>query len=253
MNVLAVETATWRQSVALLRRDDVAGSLETQAEGSHAKWIIPSLHAILKTAGLTLRELDGLAVSIGPGSFSGLRVGLATVLGLRAVTGVPLVAVPTLEAMAWNVREVGPDLCPILKARTGEAYWALYRWTPGQGLAQVQEALVGPVERIPQSLGAARPVVMLGDGWIAYEARLRALLAGGPASIRDAPPDRLLPSAVSVARAALGRLERGEILARGGAPQYVQRSEAELTRGRAGGAGRRAGRAGTARKAAPSR
>lgn len=241
MNILAVETATSCQSVAVLCGDEVAASLEKHVEGAHAKWIVPTLDAVLKSAGLTLQDLDGIAVSIGPGSFTGLRVGLATTLGLRAVTQAPLVAVPTLEAMAWNVREVGPDLCPIIKARTGEAYWAVYRWTQQYLLVQVEEARVGPVELILPSL--ARPTVILGDGWLAYEARLRPVLAAGAAKIRLAPAERMLPSAASVARAALGRLERGELLPRGLAPQYVQRPEAELNWERARGAQRSAGTA----------
>ncbi len=251
MNILAVETATPCQSVALVRGHDVAACLEKHAEGSHAKWIIPILDGVLKTAGLTVQDLDGIAVSIGPGSFTGLRVGLATVLGLRAVTKVPLVAVPTLEAMAWNVREEGPDLCPIIKARANEAYWAVYRWTSGDRLVQVQEARFGPVELIPPCL--LRPTVLLGDGWRAYETRLRPLLAAGPARIRQAPADGMLPSAVSVARAALGRLERGEVLPYGFSPEYVQRSEAELKWEGARSAPRPTGRARRASGAAPSR
>lgn len=253
MNILAVETATARQSVAVLRGDEVAACLEKDAEGSHARWIIPTLDAVLKTAGLTVRDLDGLAVSIGPGSFTGLRVGLATALGLRAVTGVPLIGVPTLEAMAWRVPEVGPDVCPIIKARTGEAYWAVYRWTRGNLLVRVQEARVGPVALIPASLAPARPTVMLGDGWLAYEPQLRPLCAAGAAWIRQAPAERVLTSAVSVARAAMGRLERGETLPRGFSPQYLQRSEAELSRERARVAQRRVRGARRIGDAAPSR
>ncbi len=251
MNVLALETATSRQSVALLCGGEVAACLETRAEGAHARWVIPTLDAVLKSSGLTMQELDGLALSIGPGSFTGLRVGLATMLGLRAVTQVPLVAVPTLEAMAWNVPEVGPDLCPIVKARAGEAYWAVYRWTPDHRLVQIQEARVGPVELIPPSL--AGPTVVLGDGWLAYQTQLRACCAAGPARMHPAPAARVLPSAVSVARAALGRLERGEVLPRGVSPQYVQRSEAELKWERAHVAPRPAGGARSVSGAAPSR
>ncbi len=250
MNVLAIETATPCHSVALLRGHEVAACVERHADGSHAKWIIPTVDVVLKTAGLTVRDVGGIAVSIGPGSFTGLRVGLATALGLRAVNKVPLVAVPTLEALAWNVREEGQDVCPILKARAGEAYWAVYRWTPEGRPVQVQEARVGPLELIPASL--SRTTVVLGDGWLAYEARLRALFAAGPGRVRPAPAKRLLPSAISVGRAALGRLERGEVESGGLSPQYVQRSEAELNWERARSAPRRGGRVRKVGGAAPS-
>lgn len=251
MNILSIETATACQSVALLRGDDVAASRSHRVEGSHAKWIIPTMDAVLRSAGLTVRELDGLALSIGPGSFTGLRVGLATMLGLRAVTGVPLVAVPTLEAMAWNVRDVGPDVCPMIKARSGEAYWAIYRWTRGDRLLQIQEPRVGPVDLIPRSLASA--TVVLGDGWVAHGARLRALMAAGPVQIRQAQGGALLPSAVSVARAARGRLERGEVLQPGASPLYVQRTDAELAWERGSLARRRARTERRRSGAAPSR
>lgn len=251
MNILSVETATGCQSIAILRGDDVAAFLTKHAEGSHAKWIIPTIDAALESAGLALRDLDGIAVSIGPGSFTGLRVGLATVLGLRAVTRVPLVAVPTLEAMAWNLREEGPDLCPIIKARAGEAYWAVYRWAVGDRLVQVQEARIGPVELIPPSL--TRSTVMLGDGWLAHESRLRSLLAAGAVTIRGAPAEHMFPSAIGVARAGKRRLEQGEVLPSGLAPLYVQRSEAELNWERPGRLRGRAARAKRVRGLAPSR
>src|SRR5688572_23542415 len=115
MKILAVDTATSCQSVAVLKGESVLAHVEQNAQGSHAKWIVPSIDAALRAAGLEIHEMNGFAVSIGPGSFTGLRVGLATLLGFRTVLGTPLVAVPTLEAMAWSVRTTEGTVCPILK------------------------------------------------------------------------------------------------------------------------------------------
>ena len=104
MKLLAVETATTRLSVALLDGKQAVARVDKEAEGQHAKHLIPAIDHVLRASGLTLPELQGLAVSIGPGSFTGLRVGLATVMGFRMVTGLPLAVVPTLEALAWNLR-----------------------------------------------------------------------------------------------------------------------------------------------------
>ena len=103
-HVLAIDTATAWQSVALLRDERVLALAEQNAEGSHARSLMRAIDRVMKEAGLTLRDLKGLALSIGPGSFTGLRVGLATMLGFRSVLGTPLALVPTLEAMAWNLR-----------------------------------------------------------------------------------------------------------------------------------------------------
>ncbi|HQW91363.1 MAG TPA: tRNA (adenosine(37)-N6)-threonylcarbamoyltransferase complex dimerization subunit type 1 TsaB, partial [Nitrospira sp.] len=133
-HLLAIDTATAWQSVALLQDDQVLALLEQDAEGSHARSLMGAIDRLLRGAGLSLKDLQALAVSIGPGSFTGLRVGLATMLGFRAVLGTPIVTVPTLEAMAWNLRDVKGVLVPVLKSRHNEVYWAAYEWLPGTGL-----------------------------------------------------------------------------------------------------------------------
>jgi tRNA threonylcarbamoyladenosine biosynthesis protein TsaB len=175
--------------------------------------------------------LEGLAVSIGPGSFTGLRVGLATMLGLRTATGLPLAVVPTLEALAWNCRPPstvteGPVLCPMLKARTGEVYWARYRWVGG-GLTQFSEVQVGPLAAAAESLQG--PTVVLGEGWSAARETLLGLLGERAGLVSEAPPAAMAVSAVSVGLAGLQRLSKGETAGMGVAPLYVQRAEAEVT------------------------
>ncbi len=228
MKILAVETATSCQSVAILDGARVVARSDEEAAGSHARLLIPTIDRLLKASGLTLSSLEGLAVSIGPGSFTGLRVGLATMMGLRAATGLPLAAVPTLEAMVWNVPRADVPLCPILKARTGEVYWGLYRWT-GVGTLQVLEAeRVGPLELVVQSF--VGPTVVLGEGWAANRNELRRLLGAREGEVREAPGGAMAASAVSVGLAGLERLARGDIAGQGLSPRYVQRAEAELKR-----------------------
>src|SRR2546426_5037109 len=103
MKILAVETATSRQSVAVLDGPRVLARSDEEAAGSQARLLIPTIDRLLKTSGLTLSSLEGLAVSIGPRSFTGLRGGLATMLGLPATTGLPLAAVPALEAVVRDL------------------------------------------------------------------------------------------------------------------------------------------------------
>ncbi len=226
MKILAVETATAWQSVALVEGDRVLGRSDKEAAGSHAKTLLPAIDRVLASCGMALTQLDGLAVSIGPGSFTGLRVGLATMMGFRAVTGLPLAAVPTLEAMAWNLRGAPELLCPILRARTGEVYWAQYQWLADGSLKQVQEERAGTLEALAQSAHA--PVLMFGEGWLQHNKELGRLLNRQPGASGDAPPEAMRPSAVSVGRAGAERLSRGEAAAPGLAPLYVQRAEAEI-------------------------
>ena len=226
MKILAVETATSRQSVAVLDGPRVLARSDEETAGSQARLLIPTIDRLLKASGLTLSSLEGLAVSIGPGSFTGLRVGLATMLGLRATTGLPLAAVPTLEAMVRNVPRDDVPLCPILKARTGEVYWGLYRWT-GAGTLQILEAeRVGPLELVVRSF--VGPTVVVGDGWATNRNELRRLLGPRAGQVREAPGEAMAASAVSVGLAGLERLARGDIAGQGLSPRYVQRAEAEV-------------------------
>src|SRR5215471_16946323 len=163
MKILAVETATPWQSVAILDGKRVLARCDQAAAGSHARLLLPAIHRLFSETGLTPARLDGLVVSIGPGSFTGLRVGLSTVLGFRTITQLPLAAVPTLEGLAWNLRGSSTPLCPVLNSRRGELYWAIFRWVTDELLERIVPEQVGP----PAALGArlTEPTVMLGNGW----------------------------------------------------------------------------------------
>ena len=226
MKILAVETATAWQSVAILEGERVLARSDRDAEGSHARWLVPTIDRLLASAHLDLGQLDGLAVSIGPGSFTGLRVGLATMLGFRAVTGLPLAVVPTLEALAWNLRGAALPICPILKSRAGEVYGALDRWSVEGALRQLAAERVGPPTLIGQDL--TEPTLVLGDGWLRYAVGIREALADRASLLCEGPAEAMRPSAVSIGLAGLERLSHGDVAGLGVAPRYVQRAEAEI-------------------------
>lgn len=226
MKLLAVETATSWQSVALLDGGEVVARFDEDAAGSHAKRLVPAIDRLLRAGGWRLESLEGLAVSIGPGSFTGLRVGLATMMGLRSVTGLPLAAVPTLEGMAWNLRAADLPLCPVLKSRAGEVYWATYRWTDAGVLERLAEERVGTPEALARSIGG--PMLVFGEGWLAHRDVLRRHLGDRAIDVEESPGETMSPSAVSVGLAGMDLLARGVVAGQGLAPRYVQRTEAEL-------------------------
>ena len=233
MKILSVDTATAYQSVAILHGTAILAEVNRDAEGSHAKSLVLSIDEALGTAGLTLADLDGLALSIGPGSFTGLRVGLATMLGFRTIVGKPLVTVPTLEALAWNLHSFVGRICPILKSRKNEVYWACYEWLPDHRLHRLIPEQVASPGEVAASL--PYPVVPVGDGWEAYGNVIRTVLGTCAALIREAPQDAIRPSAVSVALAARERFASREFAGDGIAPLYIQRAEADLVYERSGG------------------
>ncbi|BCA53454.1 putative Peptidase M22 [Nitrospira sp. KM1] len=233
MKVLAVDTATAWQSVAILDGDHVLGRHDQQAAGAHVKLLLPTIDKLLAVTGLSLERLDGLVASIGPGSFTGLRVGLATILGFRSVTQTPFAVVPTLEAMAWNLRGSTRLLCPVLNSRRGELYWAVFQWTK-DGLRHVVAEQVGSPEMLGRAL-SMDSVVLYGEGW-STEAKAIRSAAPKMLHIEEAADEVQRPSAVSVALAGMARLAANDTAGIGVSPFYVQRPEAEIRFEQSGGA-----------------
>jgi tRNA threonylcarbamoyladenosine biosynthesis protein TsaB len=232
MKVLAVETATSWQSVAILDDSRVLARHDQDAAGSHAKLLLPTIDRLFRETGLTLKQLDGLVVSIGPGSFTGLRVGLATLLGFRTISQLPLAVVPTLEGMAWNLRGTSTPLCPILNSRRGELYWALFRWISEDRLERVMSEQVGTPVMLGNSLTGS--ALVFGEGWTAEASAIRSSIPPS-ATVTEAPNHVMKPSAVSIGLAGLERLQRGERAGIGISPLYVQRTAAELKYEESGG------------------
>ena len=191
---------------------------------------------VLADCGLAPADLDGLAVSVGPGSFTGLRVGLATVKALAMALDLPVAAVPTLDALASRLPFADAPVCPILDARKAEVYLSLYRWS-GDGMTRVWDYMGLPPEAAAARLEA--PVILSRDGIEACRPWLDRLGDG----IRIAPAAQRLPSAAAVAT--LGRA----VLASGAgvdaetlAPLYSVRRRPSSKRGERDGRGARAQR-----------
>lgn len=231
MKILALETATSWQSIALLDDGRVLAQSDQDATGSQATLLLPAIDQLLKKTGLRLSELDGLACSIGPGSFTGIRVGVATCLGLRAATDLPLALVPTLEAMARQLRDATEPMCPVLPSRKGELYWAIFDWREGR-LERTLAEHVGSPAALAHTL--TRHTILFGDGWSTMEADIRAALSPSM-KISAAPASMGKPSAVTVGLLGLDKLRRGEVAGMQVTPFYVQRAEAEIRYEQSGG------------------
>ncbi len=227
MIVLGLETATPVCGVALGRGDSVLVERSLNVGTHHAERLLPMIRDALEEAGMGLRDIDGIAVSIGPGSFTGLRIGLSTAKSLCWSAGLPLVAVPTLEAMAAQFPHAACPVCPALDARKKEVYAALYDMSSGGPRTLIAPAAVLPVPFVSSLTG---PTLFVGDGARLYRKEIVGIL--GEAA-RFAPPPLDRPSAAAVAALGLSRLGRGETedLARV-EPVYLRKSEAELRHGR---------------------
>ncbi|HXH82846.1 MAG TPA: tRNA (adenosine(37)-N6)-threonylcarbamoyltransferase complex dimerization subunit type 1 TsaB, partial [Candidatus Tectomicrobia bacterium] len=162
MRVLAVETSTLAGGVALLEDDRLVAEYLLDVRRTHSERLLAAVDRVLADAGWSARDIDGLAVAVGPGSFTGLRIAVSTVKGLALALGIPAVAaVPSLDAMAAALPWASLPVCPVIDARKGEVYASLYRW---DGAAM--ERLWDHVALAPEALARrlASPTILVGDG-----------------------------------------------------------------------------------------
>jgi len=223
---LAIETATDRSSVVVTRDGDELAGWREFTHQDLCRRLAGEVGRALAGARVAFDDLDLVCVGLGPGSFTSLRVGLATAKGICLARGLPLVGVSSLAAMAWQRRAWIEGLaCPVLDARRGEVYAGVFR-AGEDGVARVQEEFVadaaGLAERIRQF---SEPVTLFGQTDLIPLAEIEAALAGGAPILRDQP---ILPDAAAVAH--LGevtfRPHRGDDLA-ALRPIYVRKSYAE--------------------------
>jgi tRNA threonylcarbamoyladenosine biosynthesis protein TsaB len=224
MRILAIDTATWRCSVALVQEGAVVAERHERATSNHAG-LLPRLVAETLALGGRLTVDDAIAVTIGPGSFTGLRIALSFAKGLAFAGGYRLVGVPTLDALALAAPEHEARVCAVLDARKREVYAALYE-RDAEGLARRGEPRALDAERLASAVDG--PCAFVGDAVDVYGDVFRRVLGEGA---RLLSPATHPPSAAAVARLAAARLRTapdGDVL-ESLSPAYVRPPEAELT------------------------
>lgn len=218
MRVLAVETSTLAGGVALVDGDRLVGEYLLDVRVTHSERLMAAVDRVLTDARLRVDDLDGLAVAVGPGSFTGLRIGLGTVKGLAFGRAIPVAAVPTLDAMAATLPFAALPVCPVIDARKGEVYTCRYRWD-GLEMRREWEYLAVPPGELAARLG--EPTILVGDGAPSIVSPYARL----------APLAHRLPSPACVAQLGLDRLRRGQsAVVRDLVPIYLRPSQAELRR-----------------------
>lgn len=223
MLFLALESATSHQSVAVFRDKQLLAILDCESGRPLTPQLIPTIDRLLSSVSLRLSNLEGLVVSIGPGTFTGLRVGLATMTAFRLALQIPLVGVCTLEGLAWNHPVTDLPLLSTIGIRQGVVYWALFRWE-NQQIVCVKESQIGDIIDVCGAL--SEPTIVLGDGWI----QNRETLLSKRFSLAEVPPEEQWPSAKGTGLAGRVLLERGDLLPLGCTPHYIQPSYAEIAK-----------------------
>jgi tRNA threonylcarbamoyladenosine biosynthesis protein TsaB len=218
MRVLALETSTLAGGIALVDGERTVGEYVLNVRITHSERLMPAVDRVLTDAGWTARDLEGLAVAIGPGSFTGLRIGLSVAKGLAFALRIPVAAVPTLDAMAAAFPFARYPVCPVVDARRDEVYCSLYRWNDARMHREWDYLALSP-----EALAARlrEPAVIVGDP-----------VASIPSPFaRRLPPEGRAQSVVAVAHLGRQRLAVGETVAPADlVPLYLRRPEAELRR-----------------------
>ncbi|MDP2599536.1 MAG: tRNA (adenosine(37)-N6)-threonylcarbamoyltransferase complex dimerization subunit type 1 TsaB [Deltaproteobacteria bacterium] len=236
MKILAVDTSTRMGSVALADSEQLIAQTHLHLSVTHAEKLLPAIDEILKQTGWELSALGGLAIAIGPGSFTGLRVGLATLKGFALSHNLPLVGISTLEALAHNGALSDWPVAAILDAKRGEVYAAVYQF---QKSDRVSLSNCGPRVLFPEkaiqpnllcnALKKMGPCWLIGDGALHYQKIFKESLE----DLAFFPPEPLMHlQAKWIAWLALPRLQKGE--GKNWAslvPNYLRLSDAEVRGG----------------------
>ncbi len=227
MKLLGIESSSLVASVAVVTDGILTGEYTMNHKKTHSQTLLPMLDELGKLLDLDLSTIDAIAVSGGPGSFTGLRIGAATAKGLGLALKKPLIHVPTVDALAYNLWGTSALVCPIMDARRNQVYTGIYRMKETLEAVMPQCAMdMGDLLKELNALG--EQVIFLGDGVPVYE---QAICSQAEIPVLFAPPHMNRQRAASVA--ALGALyyKEGKIEdAASHAPDYLRKSQAERER-----------------------
>jgi tRNA threonylcarbamoyladenosine biosynthesis protein TsaB len=223
MKILGIDTSTMTAGVGLVDRGEILVDLKFDVKITYSEILMPTIDLALRTVRMKIGDLDGFAVSIGPGSFTGLRIGLSTVKGLCFASGKPLVSVPSLDALASLSLYCQYPVCPLLDAKKDQVYAAIYDTSEGE-LRRKNDYMVTDVKDLVKMI--SQKILFVGPGARLYQRELGDLLGK---KAHFALNDQSTPSGASVARLGEGKLADGQNEdITNLEPLYIRMSEAEL-------------------------
>ncbi|MGN0436991.1 MAG: tRNA (adenosine(37)-N6)-threonylcarbamoyltransferase complex dimerization subunit type 1 TsaB [Lachnospiraceae bacterium] len=168
MKILAMDSSGLVASVAIVEDNNLIAEYTMNYKKTHSQTLLPMMDEIIKMTDTDLKTVDAIAVAKGPGSFTGLRIGLATAKGLALTLDKPIVGVPTIEGLAMNLYRINGLICPLMDARRNQVYTGIYRFE-GDDLVVVKEQIAIGIEEIIGALNQiGQNVIFLGDGVDVY-------------------------------------------------------------------------------------
>lgn len=245
MKILALDSSGLVASVAYLDGDILKAEYSVNHKKTHSQTLMPMLSEICQMVEADLKEIDGIAIASGPGSFTGLRIGSATVKGLAYALDKPIAEIPTVDALAYRMYGTGGIVCPIMDARRNQVYYGLYEFwmgnprkdkhylygatKDGYSMKVLCEADATDIEALCDKLNKiGETVTFVGDGIPVYRERIQKLLK---TEYVFAPPQLAYQSAGTVAVLGSIKFEKGEVVTgEAHSPNYLRMSQAERER-----------------------
>ncbi len=224
MNILAIDTSSATATAAVMRDGMLIGEYILNNGKTHSQKLLVMIEELLKDCGLKPSDLDIFACSSGPGSFTGLRIGAATIKGMAHVLKKPVIGVPTLDILAYSLYNCSAIICPVLDAQRETVYSSLYTWESGR-LTKLEDLRVISAKKLIEYLKTLnQKVALLGDGVYLFRD-----IIGDSENISIAPPAYQLPRASSCAALAEEMYNIGQYSTYDSfVPQYIRKSQAEV-------------------------
>lgn len=225
MKILGIDGSGLSASVAILEDEKLIAEYTINNKLTHSQTLMPMINEICQMVQLDLSTLDAIGVTSGPGSFTGLRISAGTAKGMALGLDIPIVGVPTLDAIAHNIPYTDYLICPIMDARRSHLYSALYKWE-NDALNRLTDHMIIPVIDVIKTLVKRdEKVIFMGDGIDVYK---KEITKGLGDKAYFAPPSLRLQRASTVALLAMEKARQGDIISHMNyAPVYLRPSQAE--------------------------
>jgi len=163
MKILSIDTSTDYLSIAIMDGKKILAGYHRPSHRNHSRLLIPTIVKLIKRAGLKIKDIGGFCVSVGPGSFTGLRIGVVTVKGLAYARNKPVVTVPTLDVIARNAKGFEGIVCPVIDAKKNKVYACIYK-SDGVNFKKISKYMLLSVDGLLKLTGIYDKVLFLGDG-----------------------------------------------------------------------------------------
>ncbi len=227
MNILAIDTSTSLAGIAIAVDEQIVAESLLNTNRTLSARLVPEIERLLATAGLEIADIDLFASAVGPGSFTGVRGGVATMQGMALAVGMPCAGFSSLAMLAMNFSLAKTPVCPLLDARKGELYAALYDCSSPLPSPLIKDCVLPPAALLDRIAGATgNPVIFAGDGAVRYHDQIAERL--GDQAI-FAPFSLHIPHAANGILLALHAVQNGKLLEPGLLlPVYLRASDAEL-------------------------